>query len=101
MIEREGSEGGHWSFCNLVLEVTCHCFTTVYFSVKDLFIYLLVERGGRREKERERNIHVQEKHRLAASCTPPTGDLALQPRHVPQPGIEPATLPFSGRCSTH
>ena len=32
-----------------------------------------------REKERERNIDVQEKHQSIASCTPPTGDLAHNP----------------------
>ena len=52
---------------------------------KKLFIYLFLENGQGRE--RERNIDVPEKCRLAASCTPPTGDLAHnpggpQPRHV-------------------
>ena len=40
-------------------------------------IYLFLERGERREKERERNINVQEKYQSVASCTPPTGDLAV------------------------
>ena len=58
---------------------------------KKLFIYLFLENGQGRE--RERNIDVPEKCRLAASCTPPTGDLAHnpagpQPRHVS--GIENA-----------
>ena len=37
------------------------------------FIYLFLKREERREKERERNINVQEKHQLAASleCSQP------------------------------
>ena len=35
------------------------------------FIYLFLERGKRREKVRERNIDVQEKHPLVASCMHP------------------------------
>ena len=45
------------------------------FFKKD-FIYLFLERGEGREKEREKNIIVQEKHSLVASHTPPNGDLA-------------------------
>ena len=43
------------------------------------FVYLLLERGEGKEKERERNIDVQEIHQLVASSTPPTGDLAQNP----------------------
>ena len=32
-----------------------------------------------KEKERERNIDVREKHPLVAFCMPPTGDLAHNP----------------------
>ena len=42
---------------------------------KDI-IYLFLARGQGREKGRERNIDVREKHQLVASCMPPTGDLA-------------------------
>ena len=35
------------------------------------FIYLFIFRGGEREKDRERNIDVREKHRLVASHTSP------------------------------
>ena len=38
-------------------------------------MYLFLERGEGREKEKERNIHV----RLLTSRTPPTGDLAGNP----------------------
>ena len=43
------------------------------------FIYLFLERGEGREKEREKNVHVQ----LVASHTPPTGDLACNPGMCP------------------
>ena len=46
-------------------------------------MYLFLERGEGREKERERNIDVPEKQRLVASCTPPTGDLAHNPGLCP------------------
>ena len=36
-------------------------FKTNYYFFKDL-IYLFLERGGGREKERERNINAQNKH---------------------------------------
>ena len=42
---------------------------------KRFYFFIFWERG-RRKKEKERNIHVQEKHQLVASCTPPTRDLA-------------------------
>ena len=53
--------------------------------VNNLFkkIYLFLERGEGRGKGRESNIHVWEKHRLVASHTPQTGDLATLPRHGP------------------
>ena len=40
------------------------------------FIYLFLERGEGREKDRERNIDVQEKHQLVDSHMPQTEDLA-------------------------
>ena len=45
------------------------------------FIYLCLERG--REKERERNITVREKHPLVVSHTCPNQELNPQPRHIP------------------
>ena len=48
-----------------------------------LLIYLLLERGERREKERERNINVGEIRVLAASHLPPTGNLACSPGVCP------------------
>ena len=44
------------------------------------------------EREKERNINVREKYRLVASCTCPDWGSNSQPRYVPWPGIERATL---------
>ena len=52
---------------------------------KEDFVYLLVERGERSEKERERNM--LEIHRSVASHAPNWGP-GWQPRHVPWPGVE-------------
>ena len=55
----------------------------IYF-LKILFIYYFFsERGEGRKKERERNIDMQEKHQLVASCTPPPGDLVHNPDLCP------------------
>ena len=55
----------------------------ILFIIKD-FIYLFLERGERREKERERSIGVWEKHQyVAASHRPPAGDLACIPGMCP------------------
>ena len=43
------------------------------------FIYLFLESGEGREKERERNIGAREKHRSVASYTPPTRHPAHNP----------------------
>ena len=69
-----------------------------HFSFKD-FTYLFLERGEGREKERETNINVWEKHQLVASCTHPDWGPGPQPRHVPWPRIKPATFLFAG-CPT-
>ena len=47
----------------------CHLF-------KKEFIYFFIEREEGRKKERERNIHVREKHQSVTSRMPQTGDLA-------------------------
>ena len=48
------------------------------------FIYLFLEKGERREKERERNMDVTEKRRSGGLWYGlPPGTTELQPRHVP------------------
>ena len=54
----------------------------LWFFLKILFLFL--ERGERREKERERKIDVQEKHQLITSLMSPTGDLACNPGMCPE-----------------
>ena len=53
------------------------------FFFKKRFYLLISERGERREKDRERNTDVRKKHQLAASCVPPTRDLAHNPGMCP------------------
>ena len=62
-----------------------------------LFIY------SQREGERDGEKHqcVRETLIRIASCTRPTQGPNRQPRHVPWPGIEPATFYFAGWCSTN
>ena len=47
------------------------------------FIYVFLERGEGREKQRERNIDVWKKHQLVASHACPNRRPGPQPRHVP------------------
>ena len=54
-----------------------------FFFSKILFIYLFLERWEGREKEKERNVDVQETQRPFASLTPPTGGLACNPGMCP------------------
>ena len=63
--------------------------------------YLFLERGEGREKKRERNMDVREKHWLVASYTSADQGPNLQPRHVPRPGIGLATFHFVGWCPTN
>ena len=53
------------------------------FIFKKYFIYLFFGEGEESGKEGERNIDTQETYPAFASHTPPTRDLAPQPRHVP------------------
>ena len=69
-----------------------------------LFIYLNIvvsrEKEGR-EKEKERNIDVREKHQSVASHIHSNRGPNLQPRRVPWLGTEPATLWSTEQCPTH
>ena len=80
--------------------ISCYkpCAVSLKKHLKNLFI---LARGEGRQKEREREIDVREKHRLVVSGTCPNQGLNLQPRHVPWPGIEPVTLRFVGWCPTN
>ena len=68
-----------------------------FFNIFKIF-YLFIFRHWGREKERE-----GEKHQclVAFSRMPHTREPGPQPRHVPQPGIELATLWLAGQCSIH
>ena len=63
-----------------------------FFFKKD-FIYLFLERGEGREKERERMCGCF----LYNPCWEP----GSQPRPVPRLGMEPVTPWFTGWCSIH
>ena len=60
-----------------------------------LFLKKILERG--RDGEREGEKH----QRVVASHMPPYLGPGPQPRHVPQLGIELATLWFAGQHSIH
>ena len=68
------------------------------FLEKILFIYLFLERGERREKERERNVGERRKHWSVASYMRPNRGLSLRSRQGPWPGIKPVTFGFAGWC---
>ena len=64
-----------------------------------LNFYLFILEGGEgREKERERNSDVREKHWLAAFCTHSNQAPKPPPRHVPWLGIKPVTFRLAGHC---
>ena len=77
---------------NMIINICIKEWHRFNFDIlKDLlFIYLSLDR--RREKEWERNINVW----LPLAC--PHWGPGLQPRHMPQLGIEVATLWFTGQC---
>ena len=71
------------------------CIFTFLFFLD--FTYLLLEREEGREKQRERNMDVQELQWLVASCTPPN----WEPDH--NPGMCPdweSNQPFSSQAGT-
>ena len=78
------------TYCLLVVvlakwRIQSHCNVSVPSNllIQDFFFFLLLERETGREKEREGNIDVPEKHRSVASPMPPTGDLACNPGLCP------------------
>ena len=79
-----------------------HIFNTLKLSVCVIYIFYFIkilssflERGGGKEKEREKHQGV------VASPAPPTGDLAHNTGMCPRLGTEPATLWFTGQHSIH
>ena len=75
------------------------CISHYFF--KTDFIYLFLERGEGREKERERNIDVWEIQRSVVSRMPPTGALACSPGMCPDWESNRQTFWFSGWHSVH
>ena len=69
-------------------------FLKQFFLERD-FIYF--QREGTEGRDRERNIDVQEKHQLFASCTPPMGNLASNPGMCP--GRESKRQPLCSQAS--
>ena len=70
------------------------------FVLNILFIFL--ERREGRQKERERNISVWEKHPPTCCLLhAPDWELGLQPSHVPWWVIEPGIFQFAGQRSAH
>ena len=70
-----------WSYIPTSLKLSDVYCGLLAFIKKD-FIYLFLERGEGREKERERNIDVREKHQSVAPCTWPIQGPNPQPKHV-------------------
>ena len=66
-----------------------------FLKKKKDFIDLFLERGERKEKEREKHQCVVVSH------TPPTGDLACNPNMYTSLGIKPAIPWFIGLHSIH
>ena len=84
-------ESLHW--CRLSASLCLH----LPFLKKD-FTYLLLEKGGGRERDGEK--HVRDTLIGCLLHTPNWG-LGTQPRHVPRLGIEPVTFWVTGQCAVH
>ena len=69
---------------------------SIFIFLKVLFAYFQREGEGERKRRRETSMCGRNTGRLPHVRPQPSP----QPRHVSQPGIEPATLPFAGQCST-
>ena len=69
--------------------------------LKILFICLFLEIGEGRERDKERNIYVTEKHQSVASHVLPSWGPGSQPKHMPWLEIEPVTFQFTDQHSIH
>ena len=65
------------------------------------YLFTVKERGGGREKERERNMDVWGDTSIGCLSHAPNWRLSLRPGHVPQLGIEQETGWFKGQHSVH
>ena len=89
---------------NLPLELFFQIFLinaeSFHFRSNNFFLILFIFREKWREKERERNTYVREKHRLIVPHMNPNQGPNLQLWHVPWPGNEPTTFCSIGCCPT-
>ena len=67
--------------------------------LKKYILYLFLEGGEGRYKEKERNIDVWEKHQLVASPTPLTWDLTWNPGMCPDKELN--WQPFGSQARVH
>ena len=79
------------TFLTFALDVFFSHWRFYLFYFKD-FIYLFLERGERREKERERNISVWLPLMCGCLSCARSWEPGPQPRHVPWLGTEPVTF---------
>ncbi|KAK1327790.1 hypothetical protein QTO34_012698 [Cnephaeus nilssonii] len=76
----------HWEYSHVVLFQSCPAYFS-FFACPSNFKYFIdfLQRG--RERDRELETLMIEKHQSAASCTPPTGDVPATKSGNPQ-GLE-------------
>ena len=86
----------YFTYHNVFKVHPCCSMCSMCFLLTCLFIYLFLERGEGREKKRERNMDIREKHRPVASLMCPDQGLNPQCRHASWPGIGPVTLCSGG-----
>ena len=70
--------------------------TELRFILTQGYVLLILESDGERERKKK-NTDVRDKHRSVASSTHPDRGLNPQPRHMPWPGITPATFWCTGQ----
>ncbi|KAK1346924.1 hypothetical protein QTO34_000784 [Cnephaeus nilssonii] len=66
-------------------------------SLKNIYFIDFLQRG--RERDRELETSMREKHQSAASCTPPTGDVPTTKGHVASPGPRGCVASSGPRCA--
>ena len=99
-----GVEGQGWDDMYYLLDFSANL--KLYHKKAYYFLSFLIDsrEGEGRDKERQRNISVREKHDLGAShtsCTRPDWKLNLQPRHMTCLGLKPENFLFAGQCPTN